>query len=89
MHQTFINQPKPSGSKGGLISEVILTLVLLPTKAAKSFSLAKKRNFPPKALSKFLLVLLLVMEHSKVKTPSEIKPPLVNPIFEQKGIPKI
>ena len=29
------------------------------------------------------------MGHSKVKTPSDIKPPLVNPIFKQKGILKI
>ena len=69
-------------SKGGLILEGILTLVPLPTKSAKSLSCAENLNFPPltvDSLDKFSAQesdLAIVGNGTKVKIPSEIKPPI-------------
>ena len=70
-------------TKGGLISEVILTLVPLPTKGVKSLFLTENLNVLPitvNNLFKFSArksdLAPFVGNGTKVKTSSEIKPPL-------------
>ena len=71
-------------AKGGLISEGILTLVPFPTKCAKSWPWAENLNklftekgekFESSAQGQDLAS--FVGNVSKIKIPSEIKPPLV------------
>ena len=67
---------------GFLILEGILTLVPLPKKGAKSLSCAENLNFPPMtvdSLDKFSAQesdMAIVGNGTKVKIPSEIKPPI-------------
>ena len=71
-------------TKGGLISEVILSLVPLPTKGAKSL-LRRKFEFPSKTVNNLLFkfsaqesnLAPFVGDGNKVKITSEIKPPLL------------
>ena len=69
--------------KGSLISEGNLNLVPLPIKNAKLLPWAEKLNFPPIALNKLSKLsaqgsdlALFIGDRTKVKIPSEIKPPL-------------
>ena len=70
-------------TKGGLISEGILTLVPLPTKVAKSL-LSRKIEFLPITVDDLVFkfsaqerdLALFVSNGTKVKIFSEIKPPL-------------
>ena len=71
-------------TKGGLISEGILTLVPLPTKSVKSLSRKFKFRVPIQAYSNFLLrrvICHLLCNGTKVKITSEIKPPLSSSIW--------
>ena len=73
--------------KGGFISEGILNLVTLPSKGAKSFPWTENSNFPPSSVNNLLKfsaqgrdLAYFVGNGSKVKIPSEIKPPLTGQI---------
>ena len=76
----FIN----SLAKGGLISEVILTLVSLLRKGAESLPWAENSNFPPISLNNLFNLSAqggdlapFVGNGTKVKIPSAIKQPLI------------
>ena len=76
--------------KGGFISGGILNLVTLPSKGAKSFPLTENSNFPPSSINNLLKfsaqgrdLAYFVGNGSKVKIPSEIKPPLTG---QKRGI---
>ena len=70
--------------KGDLISEGILNLVLLPTKDAKSHPKAENLYFLPFSVNNSLFkfsaygqdLASFVGNGTKIKIPSEIKPPL-------------
>ena len=72
-------------SEGGLISEGILNLVMvpLPTKGVKSLPWAENLNFPPFTVNNLIKfsaqgrdLAPFFDNGTKVKIPSEIKPPL-------------
>ena len=77
-----------STAKGGnLISEGILTLVPLPNNGAKSLPWTESLNFPPFTVNNYFKLSVqgsdlapFLGNGTKVKAPSEIKPPLM-PIF--------